>query len=168
MLTITLLLTSPPLAAQSREEIALAKSVLSQLQVRSIRENREYCGYLAYDFGDRLIATPATRGTADSCLWEGDEDGLVLVISYHTHAAYDPEYGSEWPSVTDMEGDEDEGVDGFVSTPGGRLWYIDTEAMETWQVCGIGCLPADPAFRREPEGVERSYTYDELLWLEGN
>jgi hypothetical protein len=45
-----------------------------------------------------------------------------------------------------MEGDADEGIDGYVATPGGRLWYIDTVDMVASQLCGIGCLPRDPKF----------------------
>ena len=36
------------------------------------------------------------------------------------------------------------------------------------QICGVGCLPADPNFEPEPGGAEISYTYQELLELEGN
>ena len=154
--------------AQSKAEVALAKKVLSQLQKKSIANNREYCGYIGYRANGDLFATSATRGDAESCQYTGNEDDQLFVLSYHTHAAYDPEYGSEWPSVTDIEGDEAEGIDGFVATPGGRLWYIDTTDMVVRQLCGVGCLPKDPSFEPEPEGVRKSYTYNELLRLEGN
>jgi len=167
-LAILLSTLAVPAIAQSLEEIELAKAVLAPLQEISFEENREYCGYLAYDAKGALVATPPTEGDHESCGWEGDQDELTLIISYHTHAAYDPEYGSEWPSVTDIEGDEAEGVDGFVATPGGRLWYVDTTDMIVRQICGVGCLPSDPNFEPEPDGVEISYTYQELLELEGN
>ncbi len=63
-----------------------------------------------------------------------------------------------------MEGDEDEGIDGWVATPGGRLWYIDTTDMVTFQICGIGCLPSDPEFIAGDGGIiEQSYSYDDLV-----
>ena len=74
------------------------------------------------------------------------------------------DYNSEVPSGADMEGDEAEGIDGWVGTPGGRLWYIDTTDMITRQICGIGCIPSDPDFVRGDSGlIEQSYSYDELV-----
>jgi hypothetical protein len=65
-----------------------------------------------------------------------------------------------------MEGDEEEGIDGWVATPGGRLWHIDTEDMVTYQVCGIGCLPSDPRFVRGDMGqIDQSYRYRDLVRL---
>jgi len=74
------------------------------------------------------------------------------------------QYSSETPSGTDMEGDEEEGIDGWGSTPGGRLWYIDTTDMVTFQICGIGCMPQDPNFIEGDDGfIADQYTYDELV-----
>ncbi len=88
----------------------------------------------------------------------------VLTQSYHTHAAFSTDYNSEMPSGVDMEGDEDEGIDGWVATPGGRFWYIDTTDMITRQICGIGCLPADPNFIAGESGIiEISYSYNDLV-----
>ena len=68
-----------------------------------------------------------------------------------------------------MEADEDEGIDGYVATPGGRLWYIDTEDMIATQICGLNCLPRDGRFVKGADGrVERSYTYEELIQREAN
>ena len=63
-----------------------------------------------------------------------------------------------------MEGDADEGIDGYVATPGGRLWYLDTVDMVASQLCGIGCLPRDPKFVAGQNGeIVLSYTYDDLV-----
>ena len=36
--------------------------------------------------------------------------------------------------------------------------------MVTWQVCGIGCLPADPDFIAGDFGsIADSYSYDDLV-----
>jgi hypothetical protein len=41
--------------------------------------------------------------------------------------------------------------------------------MVTSQICGIGCLKRDPKFRPGVHGeIRQSYTYNELLRLEGN
>ncbi len=167
LLTFGSLLMAPALAAQSADEIAVAKATLSALQSLSFDNNREYCGYLGYDAQESLIATPATRGAQDECAYEGPEDGYVLVLSYHTHGRFSTDFAAEVPSVTDIEADEDEGIDGFVSTPGGRLWYVDTTDMIVRQICGLGCLPQDPRFIEGDAGpIEESYTYQELMLYE--
>lgn len=150
--------------AQDNAEVALVKATLSDLQVVSIAQNVEYCGYIGFDANDDLIATAPTRGDEGSCLAD-DPDALEIIIaSYHTHGAHSPDYFNEVPSGDDMEGDADEGIDGYVATPGGRLWYIDSVDMVASQLCGLGCLRADPAFdlSDDPE-VAESYLYDDLV-----
>ncbi|NOE25101.1 DUF4329 domain-containing protein [Ruegeria sp. HKCCD6157] len=169
--TLVVLILWPPATtlAQSPEEISVAKATLSSLQGISFNNDTEYCGYLAYDPAGKLVATPAQRGDNKSCVWDQAENGLVLVLSYHTHGRFDPEYSSEVPSVADIEADEDEGIDGFVSTPGGRLWYVDTERMEVRQICDIGCLPKDPSFVPGLEGeISSVYSYEDLLEYESD
>ena len=56
--------------AQSAEEISIAKATLSALQGPSFAQDKEYCGYFAYDTEERLIATPAQQGDNESCVWE--------------------------------------------------------------------------------------------------
>ncbi|MEM9436051.1 MAG: DUF4329 domain-containing protein [Pseudomonadota bacterium] len=168
-LIFALLFLASPAAAQSADEIAIAKATLSGLQGPSFEQNREFCGYFAYNEADELVALPATTGDEASCAYTGPEDGFVLVLSYHTHGRYDTEYASEMPSVDDYETDEAEGIDGFVATPGGRLWYVDTTDGLIRQICGLGCLPQDPRFQAGDWGeIEISYTYEELLdwWAE--
>lgn len=164
-LVLLLLLSPAPLSASEASvfEVALARKVLGQLQVRSALENVEYCGYLGFDDAGTLVATDAVPGGPDWCepVWPEE---LEVVASYHTHADYDPTAWSEIPSGNDMESDEEEGIDGYVSTPGGRFWYIDTEDMVATQICGIGCLPRAPRFIPAPEDdIRQSYTYDELI-----
>ncbi|WP_425091369.1 DUF4329 domain-containing protein [Tropicimonas sp. S265A] len=159
-----LALGAVPVSAQdAAAEIAFVKSLFAELQPKSFRSNREYCGYIGYDRRGRLVATRARRGGADHCEprwpWRFDP-----VASFHTHAAYDPEAWSEIPSGSDMESDEAEGVDGYVATPGGRLWYIDSTDMIASQICGVGCLSQDPAFLPETDIVIlQSYSYDALI-----
>lgn len=151
------------IAGEDNAEVALARKVLTDLQPISTRENVEYCGYIGFDEDGVLRASEAVAGGSDWCEPEIPES-LDVVASYHTHAGYDPTSWSEIPSGDDMESDEAEGIDGYVSTPGGRFWYIDTEDMMTFQLCGIGCLPKDPRFKPAPEDqIKQSYSYDELV-----
>lgn len=152
-----------PAAAQSNAEVRYVKSVLNQLQSPSFQQNREYCGYLGYDAAGRLAISEVVRGGRDECepQWP---DHLNVIASFHTHAGFDRDAYSEVPSVTDIEADEGEGIDGWVATPGGRLWYIDTQDMVVSQICGIGCLARDPKFVEGATGqIRQSYTYREML-----
>lgn len=150
--------------AQSVDEEALMRATFADLNPLSIQENVEYCGYLGFTGDGELAVSAPTRGDTSSCLADEPMNLELIVASYHTHAGFSPDYSSELPSGTDMEGDEAEGIDGWVATPGGRLWYIDSVDMETWQICGVGCLPSDPNFIAGDLGViERSYAYDDLV-----
>ncbi len=166
-LTLAILwLTSSAAVAQPASEIALIKRQFNELQKISIRQNREYCGYLVLDSQSRLSATPATRGRRDSCQADWPE-GVRVVASYHTHAAYDPDAISELPSTTDLEGDRFEGVNGYVATPGGRLWYINSATMTTRMICDVGCLTMDGRFKPSIyETVVSRYTYAELAEIQ--
>jgi len=150
--------------AQSVEEETLIRATFNNLNPRSIAENVEYCGYIGVTTDGVLTASPPTKGDASSCLSDDPVMLNVIFASYHTHGAFSPDYSNELPSGADMEGDEQEGIDGWVATPGGRLWYIDTTDMVTYQVCGIGCLAADPGFIAGESGIiEESYSYNDLL-----
>lgn len=153
-----------PALAQEVSELALVKRIFTKLQPISINKNREYCGYLGRDADGNLAFTKAKRGRKGTCVPNDPDELAVVTASYHTHGAYSPNYVNELPSAEDMEGDEAEGIDGWVATPGGRLWYIDTEDMVTSQVCGLGCLPVDADFVEGTTGkILKSYHYKELV-----
>lgn len=166
--TLILILSMGASWAQSHpsadDEIALIKKLLFKLQGPSFSQNVEYCGYIGLDKNGRLIASPATKGEEASCLAIDQGKISVITASYHTHAAYSPEYYGEIPSSDDVEGDEQMGIDGYVATPGGRLWYVDTTEMVVSQICSPTCLPQDRAYSKAGEGpIAQSYTYKELL-----
>lgn len=153
-----------PAWAQEPGELALVKKVFAKLQPISIKANREYCGYIGYNASGKLVASNAKRGGKGSCLANDPVNLETVIASYHTHGAFSTRYANEVPSGDDMETDEIEGIDGWVATPGGRLWYIDTEDMVTSQICGIGCLPMDAKFRQGDMGkIAQSYNYDQLI-----
>lgn len=162
-LLILLALVPLPAAAQSKEEVRLIRKVFAQIQPVSTARNLEYCGYLGFNRSGKLTSTKPVRGKTDECEPRAPR-GFEILASWHTHAGFDADAYSEVPSVIDFEADEDEGIDGYVATPGGRLWYIDTTDDVVSQICGIGCLYQDPDFRAGVEGkIEPSYTYIQLL-----
>ena len=62
-----------------------------------------------------------------------------------------------------LPADADEEVNGWLVTPGGRIWYIDSERGVTRQICGRNCVPADPNFEPEVFGpIKKSYTLRDL------
>ncbi|WP_417271407.1 DUF4329 domain-containing protein [Celeribacter sp.] len=150
--------------AQDSEETAFVKALFAQLQPVSIDKNREYCGYIGLDEAGVLTSSKPKKGRAGSCTPKDPKELVTILASYHTHGAYSPNYYNEVPSGDDMEGDEAEGIDGWVATPGGRLWYIDTQDMVAAQVCGLGCVASDPEFVAGDMGpIQDSYSYDELV-----
>lgn len=134
----------------------------------SFATDLEYCGYLLLDPGGGLSFTPMVRGHHDGCTPTLPQNGLTMIASVHTHGAYNADVPAEFPTTLDMESDRNEGVSGYVATPGGRLWYIDSRRMVTFQLCGPGCLPQDPNFREGDDGtIEQRYSYRQLLAIEG-
>lgn len=145
-------------------EVAFVTKLFDRLQAQSFERNQEICGYLGYGEDGRLTRTRIVYGGEAECYLPNWPENIEVIASFHTHSTYSPDYDSELPSSTDMESDEESGIDGWVATPGGRLWYIDTTDMVTYQVCGVGCLPQDPNFRPAPDGaVRESYSYRAIL-----
>lgn len=162
-LLLILALLAPSAQAQSADEIAFMKSVLAQVQSMTLRAGREFCGYLALDENDNFKATPAKRGRKDSCRARNPSASLELIASYHSHGSYDEHADSEVPSTDDVLADADEEVDGWLVTPGGRIWFIDGQALTARQICGLGCVRADPNFEPGQFGIVKNfYTLDEL------
>lgn len=158
--TIIAICLSGPGAAQDVAELVVAKEVLTRMQPYSFEKKREYCGYIGYNADGIMVATPPVAGDLASCGAPFPRD-LAVTASYHTHGDYDEGYFNEIPSTIDMEGDQEFYMNGYVSTPGGRMWFIDTQRMVTFQVCGLACLPTAPRFRKGGD-VAREYTYDAL------
>ncbi len=164
LIFVCLALAASAASSQDNAEVALVKRIFAVVQPVSIRENREYCGYIGFDRAGILAATIAAPGSIGSCLPDDPLMLAVITASYHTHGAVSPDYFNELPSGEDMEGDESEGIDGYVATPGGRLWYVDTTDMVTSQLCGIGCLPRDARFIDGADGlIAQSYSYRDLV-----
>ena len=159
-------LTAPPAERpqpRSTAEIAFITDVLNGLQKQSIAEDREYCGYLGLLPSGDFAISPPNRGDTSGCTPDAPPANLRLIASYHSHAAYAPQYDSEIPSTDDLRGDISEGVDGYISTPGGRLWYSDGTRQLVVLLCGPKCIIFDPAFRSSPDDPQQTrYTLAEL------
>lgn len=147
----------------SGAERAFVAAILSDLQLRSFAENREFCGYIGLDRSGIWASTPVSAGSEASCPLPLVPAGFTLVASFHTHGTYSPFYASEWPTTQDMATDAADVIDGYIATPGGRLWHVDTDTMTVTQLCGRGCLPQDPAYVAAEDGpLRRTMTYAEL------
>ena len=163
---LPVLMVATPAAAQDARETALVKEVFAELQLLSFRKKREYCGFLALTRKGDLVATDPVPGDMASCAADFPTD-LAVVASYHTHGTFDDGYHNEMPSLTDIDSDRAVYLNGYVATPGGRLWYIDGRRGVTFQICGTGCLPVAPLFSKDREGaVAEAYTYDDLRALQ--
>lgn len=149
--------------ALNEEELEFFKAFFHEVQLMSFKHNSEYCGYIGYNEQDEFIATPPRKGTVDGCQPDLPPEGFDFVGSYHTHGAFSEDADSELPSVEDMEADMAEDVDGFIATPGGRIWHIDTIDNIARMVCGRDCVVSDPNFK---DGVlppvAKSYTLSQL------
>lgn len=149
--------TAPSTAAAN----AFAVAFLSDLNVQSFRERREFCGYFLVDEAGNISATPPNRGEFASC--GSPFPGPNAFATYHTHGAYDEGYDNEVPSDADLLSDFSLGFDGYVATPGGRVWHVEYDDRTARQVCGLGCIAVDPGFVPVDEaGIRQSYTLPQI------
>ncbi len=143
---------------------AYAKQQLDTLQPRSFTDNLELCGIIFETSDGELGVSRPSDGDEASCdLSYFDEPGMVPVASFHTHGRHSRQYDGEVPSIIDIESDVASGLDGYIATPGGRLWYIDHQTGVARMVCGPGCLMQDPSY--EPcngDPIEQSYSVETL------
>lgn len=154
---------APMAHAQSAAETEFVMSLYRSMNQLSIAFNREVCGHILVDDQGRYSTTKASWGGEASCASLPLDPSVRAVSSWHTHAAYGPAYDGEVPSTIDVEGDLSTGLNGWVSTPGGRLWFIDGQTGNMRQVCGLRCLPNDQTFLQDDQGpVAESYTIDGL------
>lgn len=154
---------APPNAPSGAAVDNFARAFLDGLQARSFAERREFCGYFFIDSDGNLQGTPPRRGTVASCDMPAPQVGQGIIASYHTHGAYGPAFDNEVPSTIDLTSDFDYGIDGYVSTPGGRVWLVDFQTLQTRQICGLSCVRADPGFVPKGESsIRTSYTVPEL------
>ncbi len=150
--------------AQNVAEIEFAKKTLNAIQAQSIEENREYCGYIGLSADGNFIATPPKKGRKASCFVKTIPDDITILASYHTHGGYSYDHDSELPSPDDIKADSEEGTDGYISTPGGRVWFTNTETGMATLLCGEACVISDPDYKADPTlPIKSSYQFSELI-----
>ncbi|MEO0693334.1 MAG: DUF4329 domain-containing protein [Pseudomonadota bacterium] len=155
------------LADLARED-AYARAFLDILQERTLSTGREYCGYFGYDAEGRIVATPARRGRIASCLPPVPPVDMDVFASFHTHGSFNRNYFNETPSSDDIITDRAEGIIGYVSTPGGRIWRVDGPGAFAEQVCGLACVHSDPNFVPGSDGdIPDTLTLREIRRREG-
>ena len=164
------LMLGASIAANAQDRSALqdeldifAAAHFDKIQVKSIMENVEYCGYFGIDAAGNIAATRAKRGLRDSCEPAEPPLDFDILASYHTHGAHTVEADIEVPSVEDMQADLDEGIDGYIATPGGRMWLNLIDEETAYMLCGPGCVTADAKFRECQAFLpDVEYTLEEL------
>lgn len=147
---------------RTESEIEFAKSILNEAQRQSIAENKEVCGYIGIDEQGQYVVSKTSVGSRSSCLARDIDEDFQAIASFHTHGAYSVNYDSEIPSADDMLTDFDEGLDGYIATPGDRLWLVDLKSETARQICGAGCLLSDPAFESDVKLVPKTVSLDDL------
>ncbi|MEL6685899.1 MAG: DUF4329 domain-containing protein [Pseudomonadota bacterium] len=151
----------PAIVAQTDDVDAFATQVLNDLQPASIAEGREYCGYIYATPTGQLIATGPRAGRAAYC--DLPPPFPAVIASYHTHGSYSDQYDNEVPSVDDVEGDFDAGIDGYIGTPAGRVWLVDYDAQIARQLCDVMCITSDPNDDPDDAGfIPQTFTLEEL------
>lgn len=136
---------------------AMVFSEMAELNARSIQINREFCGYVYRDQSGVLRLSRPRKGGSHTCLPAVPNDAVEIFASYHTHAAFAADSLNEYPSDIDLRSDFDNGWNGYVATPGGRLWFVDTQKRVARQLCGYRCLPYDRRYN-EPASERRKQT----------
>jgi hypothetical protein len=141
-----------------------ARERLNAMQARSFSEKVELCAIVFETSTGELDTTAVKVGDEATCdLRYFDEPGMAPLASIHTHGAFDENYDSEVPSLIDLEGDIESQIDGYVATPGGRMWRIDWRQERAVLVCSEGCLQQDPSYRPCPgDPIAPAYSSPQL------
>ncbi len=150
--------------AQEQDEFDFVAEFFDELQPLTIANNKEYCGYFGIDENDNFIATKPTKGEEDSCFADDIPEDFNYFASYHTHGAFSFDADSELPSSVDLEADIAEEVDGYISTPGGRIWFIDAMEEKAFLICGRNCTVSDDRYEADANlAVLNEYDIELLL-----
>lgn len=144
------------------EELAYMKKFFSSIQQRTFDANREYCGHVGIDEKGDLITSIPKKGQEDSCTADQTPPDFLIIASYHTHGAFSIDADSEAPSTIDLQADIIEQMDGWIGTPGGRIWFNDNINQTATMACE-NCILKDPNFDgSQLDPVLKFYTLDQL------
>ena len=114
-------------STRSQAETDAAFAVLNSINPESIRQNREFGGWVYRNQDNTFGTSTPVRGEAASVTLPNPflviPSGSALTASYHTHAAFDPRFDNENFSPTDIRSDNSLGIGGYLGTPGGTFQY---------------------------------------------
>ncbi|GJL82156.1 MAG: hypothetical protein DHS20C01_17900 [marine bacterium B5-7] len=116
------------------------RTILNSINPTSVRQNREFGGWV-YRNGDGTYGfTRPVAGTIDS-VDIGPKSvvpgGTLATASYHTHGGPDPRYDNEHFSSADIMSDTIQQVDGYLGTPAGRFLHHDLESRSIYLIGNI-------------------------------
>ena len=114
-------------STRSQSEREAAFIVLNGINPTSVRENREYGGWVYRNQDNTYGSSRPVRGEAASVTLPNPQtstpSGSRITASYHTHAGFDPRYDNENFSPQDIRSDNSLGIGGYLATPGGTFQY---------------------------------------------
>ena len=121
------------------DQHSAAREVLNQINPKSVKENREYGGWVYETPDGRYTSTTPVRGNIDSV-----EIPFTLIpkggrplASYHTHGGDDPRYLNEQFSGADIRSNLEVGLDGYLGTPAGSFQWHDVRLNEVYRLGSI-------------------------------
>ena len=174
--SLLVIVTSAPITTDAQQrrysepEIhAFAMAQLNAFQEASFRNDREYCGLIGLNKDGILTATQARQGDVNGCRLKRKPWRFKTIATYHTHGAFNRRADTEVPSISDLKHDFKQRVNGYIATPGGRVWFNDSSQRISTLLCQQGCLQTDPNYFDCPTTTPRqSYTIDDLKWRARN
>lgn len=148
---------------------AFAMAQLNAVQEASFKFDREYCGFIGLNRDGILTATQARQGDIGGCRLKRKPWRFKALASYHTHGAFNRRADTEVPSVSDLKHDFKQRINGYIATPGGRVWFNDSYRRMSVMLCQQGCLLTDPNYFDCPTTApQQSYTIEDLRWRARN
>lgn len=121
-----------------------ARDVLNMINPESVKQNREYGGYVYRNGDGSFSSTRPIRGETASVLLPNPASaapgGSVTTASYHTHAGFDPRFDSENFSSQDLFSDFVFNIDGYLSTPRGQFKYHQVSTGRVITLGGPGTI----------------------------
>lgn len=113
-----------------------AYAALSDINPKSVRENREYGGAVYANQDGTFGWAGHVKGTVSSVAFNPFElapKGTRVRAAYHTHGGPDPRFVNEMFSPADIRASRFWGIDGFLATPAGRFLRYDLRRDTIWQ-----------------------------------
>lgn len=168
ILVLIALACASPAAAQVSGDVKVlhrtALKILNQLQKSSFAQNRELCGVFYKRSDGHIYASRVVTGMEATCAPPREvAPGSEVIATFHTHGPHSPSYDAEVPSLQDLQGDIAGGTYGYVSTPGGRVWFIHPIRETAELLCDVGCVHADPRYDpRDTRQIARRYSVGKL------